>query len=165
MTVNGHNVMTALPADTCVIMAHSCQDVFFFRINEAFNLARGAESATTQAVPFAAVFLDCSKCYERVDLTLLEFRSRWTPGGETSEYGDRTTEIGATEPLDSPIWSNQVRASTVSSSSAALASTGCALVSEAGEKKRVRPSGATGCGATIPKLHVSSSCAFSACPL
>eukprot|EP00971_Amphidinium_carterae_P012005 236855-Amphidinium_carterae.1 len=31
-----------------------------------------AERATAKEVPFAAVFLDCSKCYERVNLDLLE---------------------------------------------------------------------------------------------
>eukprot|EP00971_Amphidinium_carterae_P298175 5924865-Amphidinium_carterae.1 len=41
-------------------------------LDEAFSLAAEAEQATTSAEPFAAVFLDCSKCYERVDLALLE---------------------------------------------------------------------------------------------
>eukprot|EP00971_Amphidinium_carterae_P153063 3034173-Amphidinium_carterae.1 len=41
-------------------------------LDEAFSLAAEAERATTCDEPFAAVFLDCSKCYERVDLALLE---------------------------------------------------------------------------------------------
>eukprot|EP00971_Amphidinium_carterae_P337072 6473724-Amphidinium_carterae.1 len=41
-------------------------------LDEAFSLAAEAERATVQAERFAAVFLDCSKCYERVDLALLE---------------------------------------------------------------------------------------------
>eukprot|EP00971_Amphidinium_carterae_P317819 6318007-Amphidinium_carterae.1 len=41
-------------------------------LDEAFALAAEAERATTCGEPFAAVFLDCSKCYERVDLALLE---------------------------------------------------------------------------------------------
>eukprot|EP00971_Amphidinium_carterae_P043876 863398-Amphidinium_carterae.2 len=39
-------------------------------LDEAFTLAREAETATAKAESFAAVFLDCSKCYERVDLSL-----------------------------------------------------------------------------------------------
>eukprot|EP00971_Amphidinium_carterae_P106331 2106230-Amphidinium_carterae.1 len=41
-------------------------------LDEAFTLAAEAERATTLDEPFAAVFLDCSKCYERVELALLE---------------------------------------------------------------------------------------------
>eukprot|EP00971_Amphidinium_carterae_P339756 6477738-Amphidinium_carterae.1 len=40
------------------------------------SLAAEAERATTCAEPFAAVFLDCSKCYEQVDLNLLEQSAR-----------------------------------------------------------------------------------------
>eukprot|EP00971_Amphidinium_carterae_P223097 4426881-Amphidinium_carterae.1 len=41
-------------------------------LDEAFSLAAEAERATAQDEPFAAVFMDCSKCYERVDLKRLE---------------------------------------------------------------------------------------------
>eukprot|EP00971_Amphidinium_carterae_P069250 1370311-Amphidinium_carterae.2 len=41
-------------------------------LDEAFTLAAEAERATAKGEPFAAVFLDCSKCYERVDLDKLE---------------------------------------------------------------------------------------------
>eukprot|EP00971_Amphidinium_carterae_P046340 912106-Amphidinium_carterae.1 len=41
-------------------------------LDEAFSLAAEAERATAKAEPFAAVFLDRSKCSERVDLALLE---------------------------------------------------------------------------------------------
>eukprot|EP00971_Amphidinium_carterae_P212065 4207948-Amphidinium_carterae.1 len=41
-------------------------------LDEAFTLAAEAERATARGEPFAAVFLDCSKCYERVDLDKLE---------------------------------------------------------------------------------------------
>eukprot|EP00971_Amphidinium_carterae_P189949 3770642-Amphidinium_carterae.2 len=41
-------------------------------LDEAFSLAAEAERATAKSEPFAAVFLDCSKCYERVDLVKLE---------------------------------------------------------------------------------------------
>eukprot|EP00971_Amphidinium_carterae_P337253 6473973-Amphidinium_carterae.1 len=41
-------------------------------LDEAFSLAAEAERATAKDEPFAAVFLDCSKCYERVDLLRLE---------------------------------------------------------------------------------------------
>eukprot|EP00971_Amphidinium_carterae_P061465 1216714-Amphidinium_carterae.2 len=41
-------------------------------LDEAFSLAAEAERATAKDEPFAAVFLDCSECYERVDLLRLE---------------------------------------------------------------------------------------------
>eukprot|EP00971_Amphidinium_carterae_P042376 832759-Amphidinium_carterae.2 len=41
-------------------------------LDEAFSLAWEAEQTTAKEVPFAAIFLDCSKWYERVDLDLLE---------------------------------------------------------------------------------------------
>eukprot|EP00971_Amphidinium_carterae_P331897 6465724-Amphidinium_carterae.3 len=45
-------------------------------LDEAFTLAHQAERPTLEGEPFAAVFLDCSKCYERVDLTFLEESAR-----------------------------------------------------------------------------------------
>eukprot|EP00971_Amphidinium_carterae_P256446 5091735-Amphidinium_carterae.1 len=40
-------------------------------LDEAFTLAAEAERATAKSEPFAAVFLDCSKCYERFPLEAL----------------------------------------------------------------------------------------------
>eukprot|EP00971_Amphidinium_carterae_P045929 903615-Amphidinium_carterae.3 len=54
-------------------------------LDEAFTLAAEAERATAKSEPFAAVFLDCSKCYERVDLDKLErasmehYPTPWSP--------------------------------------------------------------------------------------
>eukprot|EP00971_Amphidinium_carterae_P130643 2588109-Amphidinium_carterae.3 len=56
--------------DTCIFRGET--PVGRGALDEAFTLAHQAEQATLEGVPFAAVFLDCSKCYERVDLSLLE---------------------------------------------------------------------------------------------
>eukprot|EP00971_Amphidinium_carterae_P092358 1828446-Amphidinium_carterae.1 len=45
-------------------------------VDEAFDLSLEVEELSGQGVPVAGVFLDCSKCYERVSLSGLEIAAR-----------------------------------------------------------------------------------------
>eukprot|EP00971_Amphidinium_carterae_P078159 1546231-Amphidinium_carterae.4 len=45
-------------------------------LDEAFDLSREVEEHSRKGVPVAGVFLDCSKCYERVSLEGLEIAAR-----------------------------------------------------------------------------------------
>eukprot|EP00971_Amphidinium_carterae_P146523 2904239-Amphidinium_carterae.1 len=45
-------------------------------LDEAFDLSLEVEELSGQSVPMAGVFLDCSKCYERVSLSGLEAAAR-----------------------------------------------------------------------------------------
>eukprot|EP00971_Amphidinium_carterae_P131563 2605262-Amphidinium_carterae.1 len=45
-------------------------------LDEAFDLSLEVEEHSRQGTPVAGVFLDCSKCYERVSLELLEEAAR-----------------------------------------------------------------------------------------
>eukprot|EP00971_Amphidinium_carterae_P242916 4823288-Amphidinium_carterae.1 len=56
----------------CTASVRLGRSLAYWTGEKAFTLAHEAERATLEGVPFPAVFLDCSKCYERVDLSLLE---------------------------------------------------------------------------------------------